>query len=67
MIKVLEIVIVNLGFIIKFHINIRNVKIHKRVKLVFSIQVIHEVVTTIQNVASQIFASWFYVLFTRSH
>ena len=33
----------------------------------FFIQVIHKVVTTIHKVASQIFASWFYVLVTRSH
>ena len=66
MIKVLEIVTVNLGFtseaasqIINFYKIISKVKIFKRVKLVF-IQIIHEVVTTI-------FACWFYVLVIRSH
>ena len=65
MIKVLEIVMVNLGFtseaasqIINFYKTIA-IKFIKELSWFF-IQVIHEVVTTF-------FASWFYVLVTRSH
>ena len=60
MIKVLKVVMVNLGFTINLYINIsKKLKFIKELSWFF-IQVIHELVTPI-------FANWFYVLVTRSH